>query len=51
LQGIESDEALAEKLWESLQAKLAAYDVILGRQKYLAGEVCGGYIVLSPPIC
>jgi len=40
MQGIASDEALAEKLWQGLQANLAAYEVILGKQKYLAGEVC-----------
>lgn len=32
------DEARAEEEWKSLKSKLEAYEVILGKQKFLAGE-------------
>ncbi|KAF9231971.1 glutathione S-transferase [Melanogaster broomeanus] len=36
--GLQTDEARAAEYLATLNAKLDAYDVILGKQKYLAGE-------------
>jgi hypothetical protein len=36
----EPDMAVVEKSMVALSSKLDAYDVILGKQKYLAGDVC-----------
>jgi len=36
--GLTTDEAVFKGLLESIDAKLAAYDVILAKQKYLAGD-------------
>ena len=38
-QGLEADEARAATLYESLVSKLKVYEQILGKQKYLAGDV------------
>ena len=37
--GLTTDEAVFKGLLESIDAKLAAYNVILAKQKYLAGDV------------
>lgn len=37
--GLEADEAKVVQLLNNLNAKLEAYEVILGKQAYLAGEV------------
>lgn len=37
--GAEPDLALVEHLKTTLEGKLNAYDVILGKTKYLAGDV------------
>ena len=37
--GGKTDDAVVAALKESLDGKLAAYDVILGKTKYLAGAV------------
>ncbi|KAI6148277.1 glutathione S-transferase-like protein [Pisolithus thermaeus] len=42
-QGMETDETKVTVLLDNLNAKLSAYEVILGRQPYLAGE----YITLA----
>lgn len=36
--GLQTDPVFAEKLKGLLEAKLAGYEVLLGRQKYLAGD-------------
>jgi hypothetical protein len=38
--GQTADKALFDSLIESLSAKLDAYEVILAKHKYLAGNVC-----------
>lgn len=37
--GAEADLALVARLTTTLEGKLDAYDVILGKTKYLAGDV------------
>lgn len=37
--GLPSNKEVAEKALEQLDKKLDAYEVILGKQKYLAGSV------------
>ena len=39
MMGGKSDEAVFQDLVTTLSAKLAVYDKILGKQKYLAGDV------------
>ncbi len=39
LQGGITDEALCDRLLATLSAKLDVYDLILSKQKYLAGDV------------
>ena len=36
---VEGDEAKAQELTKKLDAKLVAYEKILAKQKYLAGDV------------
>ncbi|TCD61529.1 hypothetical protein EIP91_008290 [Steccherinum ochraceum] len=38
--GLAGDEALAQRYTEALKAKIDVYEVILSKQKYLAGEEC-----------
>lgn len=37
--GGKTDSAVVEELKTTLEGKLAAYDIILGKTKYLAGDV------------
>lgn len=39
MRGGTPDEAKVAELTKTLEAKLQAYEVILGKQKYLAGNV------------
>jgi hypothetical protein len=43
MMGGKSDEAVFQDLVTTLSNKLAVYDKILGKQKYLAGDVSASY--------
>lgn len=47
LRGVETNQAAFDKLIKSLLAKLDVYDKILGKQKYLAGDVSYEFISLA----
>lgn len=38
--GQETDEVRAKEHLDKLEGKLDAYEAILGKQKYISGEVC-----------
>lgn len=40
MKGGATNEAVVKEYTETLKAKLKAYEVILSKQKYLAGDVC-----------
>ena len=40
---VEGDEAKAQELTKKLDAKLVAYEKILAKQKYLAGDVSSSF--------
>lgn len=50
MRGLASDKAVFDTLVEGLSAKLDAYEVILGKQKYLAGNVSSSatFCIRSP---
>jgi len=39
MRGGTPDEKVVDELWKTLKAKLAVYEQILGKQKYIAGDV------------
>ncbi len=44
--GQQTDKAAVERLTATLDAKLAAYDTILSKSKYLAGDVSNAVLLL-----
>lgn len=54
LSGGETDQAKAGEYLKKLEANLDVYDTILGKQKYLAGDVCrqwSRYLICRSLIC
>lgn len=45
--GLKTDQAVVDKEIATLDKKLEAYDAILAKQKYLAGDVRAGYLDLG----
>ena len=39
MRGVKGDDAKAQELQQTLEEKLKGYEIILSRQKYLAGDV------------
>jgi hypothetical protein len=48
--GGETDEKLVEELVGKLEGKLDGYEVILGKQKYLAGDVRASSCSMRAPL-
>lgn len=46
--GLTPDRAVFDKLISQLSSKLDSYDVILGKQKYLAGNVSSQFLIVNP---
>jgi glutathione S-transferase len=43
--GLTPDQGVFDDLMKQLSAKLDAYEMILGKTKYLAGDVCSSVVV------